>query len=107
MILPNRIVVFTKKYTLFFLIGLSPIVIGDELDYKEKLKLKEIQSRVINVNKKIEKAKERVRKLGIELGLPKKPPPTLYIQGKNAHHTLCTVLWIGFEARGALLKCCN
>ena len=67
MILPNRIVVFTKKYTLFFLIGLSPIVIGDELDYKEKLKLKEIQSRVINVNKKIEKAKERVRKLGIEL----------------------------------------
>ena len=38
MILPNRIVVFTKKYTLFFLIGLSPIVIGDELDYKEKLK---------------------------------------------------------------------
>ena len=67
MILPNRIVVFTKKCTLFFLIGLSPTVIGDELDYKEKLKLKEIQSRVINVNKKIEKAKERVRKLGIEL----------------------------------------
>ena len=67
MILPNRIVAFTKKYTLFFLIGLSPTVIGDELNYKEKLKLKEIQSRVINVNKKIEKAKERVRKLGIEL----------------------------------------
>ncbi len=67
MILPNRIVVFTKKFTLFFLIGLSPTVIGDELDYKEKLKLKEIQSRVINVNKKIEKAKERVRKSRIEL----------------------------------------
>ena len=67
MILPNRIVAFTKKYTLFFLIGLSPTVIGDELNYKEKLKLKEIQSRVINVNKKIEKAKERVKKSRIEL----------------------------------------
>ena len=67
MILPNRIVVFTKKYTLFFLISLSPTVIGDELDYNKKLKLKEVQSRVINVNKKIEEAKERVRKLRIEL----------------------------------------
>ena len=67
MALPNRIVKITKGYALVFLLGLALVTIADESNYKEKLKLEKIQSRMVNVNKEIEKSKDKVSVLQAEL----------------------------------------
>ena len=67
MALPNRIVKITKEYALFFLLGLTLVAIADESNYKEKLKLEKIQSRMVDVNKEIEKSKDKARVLQAEL----------------------------------------
>jgi len=67
MALPNRIVKITKEYALFFLLGLTLVAIADESNYKEKLKLEKIQSRMVDVNKEIEKSKDKARVLQAQL----------------------------------------
>jgi len=67
MALPNRIVKITKGYALVFLLGLTLVTIADESNYKEKLKLEKIQSQMVNVNKEIEKSKDKVSVLQAEL----------------------------------------
>ncbi len=67
MVLHNKIEVTTIKYALVFLIGLSSSTVANQLSYKEKLKLEKIQSRMINVNKEIEKSKNKLKVLQKEL----------------------------------------
>ena len=88
MVPSTRIVIFTKKYALLFLLSLSFPAIGNESNHKEKLKLKEIQSRMVGVNKKIEKAEGQVNELQIELKKNELMTSEIFTQLENIQHKI-------------------
>ena len=81
-----RKIISAKKYFLLFLLILSPSAIANESNHKEKLK--DIQNRLENVNTKIEKAKDQVKELQLELNKNELMAAKISVQLENIQNDI-------------------